>query len=320
MKRTLQGIGERKAIELVRDILDSKTELGQNDDCAVLEFGKHHLLLTTDVVIEGRHFPKGTEGRTIGWLVAAVNLSDIAAMGGRPLGLVISCALPRKTDVSFLKGIARGMKECAMKHGTEVVGGDTKESRTLSLAGCALGVVQKDRTMFRKGAKPGDVLAVTGELGSAAAGYHSLKHGKANESRRALKRLLKPSPLIEEGMMLSETGKVTSCIDLSDSLASCIHQLGEASGVGFEVEMDRIPVSKEVSRTGLEPGDAALYFGGDYQLLITHKERDFSTLKKKLGKMGTSLTQIGRAMRRGDKVLITQEGLEDLENRSYEHF
>jgi thiamine-monophosphate kinase len=318
--KTLHGIGERKAIELVREILDSKADLGQNDDCAVLEFGNHHLLLTTDVIIEGKHFPKGTDGKDIGWLVAAVNLSDIASMGGKPLGLVVSCALPKKTDVSFLKGIARGMKDCAAKHGTEVIGGDTKESATLSLSGCALGVVQKQKTMFRKGARPGDVLAITGKLGSAAAGYHSLKHGKARESRSYLRSLLRPNPLVEEGIALSETGKVTSCIDLSDSLASCVHQLGEASGIGFEVELERIPVSRSVSGMKLKRREASLYFGGDYQLLMTLKKRDFPILKRKLRKLGTDLSRIGRATRRLDKVLITSEGLESLENRSYEHF
>jgi thiamine-monophosphate kinase len=318
--KTLNTIGERKAIELVREILDSKADLGQNDDCAVLEFGNHHLLLTTDVIIEGKHFPKGTDGRTVGWLVAAVNLSDIAAMGGKPLGLVVSCALPKKTDVSFLKGIARGMRECAVKHGTEIIGGDTKEGPTLSLSGCALGVVRKDRTMFRRGARPGDVLAVTGELGSAAVGYHILKQGKSYESRKALNSLLMPNPLVEDGMALSETGKVTSCIDLSDSLASCVHQLGDAGGVGFEVELDRVPVSKEVPMKGLQRREAALYFGGDYQLLMTMKKRDFPTLERKLRKLSTDLTLIGKATRKRDKVLITRDGLESLENRSYEHF
>jgi thiamine-monophosphate kinase len=318
--KTLHTIGERKAIELVREILDSRADLGQNDDCAVLEFGNHHLLLTTDVIIEGKHFPKGTDGKDIGWLVTAVNLSDIASMGGKPLGLVVSCALPRKTEASFFKGIARGMRDCAAEHGTEVVGGDTKEGPTLSLSGCALGFVQKDRTLFRRGARPGDVLAVTGKLGSAAAGYHSLKHGKARESRRHLRSLLRPNPLVEEGMLLSETGKVTSCIDLSDSLASCLHQLGDASGVGFEVELEKIPASRVVSKMNLERREAALYFGGDYQLLMTMKKRDFPTLEKKLGKMGTDLTLIGKATRKRDKVLITREGLESLENRSYEHF
>jgi thiamine-monophosphate kinase len=241
-------------------------------------------------------------------------------MGGKPLGLVVSCALPKKTDVSFFERVAGGMKDCAAEHGTEIVGGDTKESPTLSLSGCALGIVQKDKTLFRRGARPGDLLAVTGKLGSAAVGYNILKQGKADESGKALKALLRPNPLVEEGMLLSESGKVTSCIDLSDSLASCVHQLGEASGVGFEVELDRVPVSREVSGTNLERREAALYFGGDYQLLLTMKKRDYPTLEKKLAKLGTPLTLIGKATSKRDKVLITRDGLESLENRSYEHF
>jgi len=320
VKSTLREIGERDSVKLIRAVLDSASDIGEGDDCAVLELGDNYLLLTTDVIVEGRHFPRGTDGRTVGWLVVAVNLSDIAAMGGKPLGVVVAAALPKHKSAAYLKAVSRGMKACAASFDTEVVGGDTKESRITTLAGFALGIAPKDKVMLRKGAKPGDMLAVTGTLGLAAAGYHSIKSKPKKGSKKGLEALLKPRPLIGEGLILSGTGKVTSCMDLSDSLASSLHQLSELNNVGFEVEYEKLPISKEVHSCGIEPKRAALYFGGDYQLLLTIKKNAFSGVKKSLKKSGTNLTIIGRVTKKADKILIVDDKIERLENKSYEHF
>lgn len=320
VKSTLREIGERDSVKLIRAVLDSASDIGEGDDCAVLEFGDNYLLLTTDIVVEGRHFPRGTDGHTVGWLVVAVNLSDIAAMGGKPLGVVVASALPKDKSAAFLKAVSRGMKACAASCDTEVVGGDTKESRITTLAGFALGIAPKNKVMLRKGARPGDVLAVTGALGLAAAGYHSTKSRSRKRSKKGLEALLKPRPLISEGLILSGTGKVTSCMDLSDSLASSLHQLSELNNVGFEIEYEKLPISKEVYSCGLEPKQAALYFGGDYQLLLTIKKSVFSSIRKRLKKSGTDLTIIGRVTKKTDKILIVDKKKERLENKSYEHF
>jgi len=316
----LERIGERDAIKLVREILEPTLDKGKEDDCAVLEFGKDYLLVTTDIIVEDRHFVRGTDGYTIGWLVVAVNLSDIAAMGGKPLGVVVSTAFPKGTNTTYLKDTARGMKACATRFGTEVVGGDTKESEILTLAGFALGCVPKNKVLLRRGAKSGDILAVTGEVGLAAVGYHCIKEGIKDKGKKAVEALLRPRPLVAEGQQLSGTGKVTACMDLSDSLASCIHQLSEASNVGFKVDYDKLPIAKEVAELGLQPKDAALYFGGDYQLLLTTHKDSFSDLKNRLRKLGTELTVIGKATKSTGKILIIDSRTEKLENSSYDHF
>jgi thiamine-monophosphate kinase len=317
---TLKEIGERNAIRLVRTILDPTLDKGRNDDCAVLEFGSDYLLLTTDVIVEDRHFLKGTDGYNIGWLAVAVNLSDIAAKGGKPLGLVVSAAMPKGTDTKYLEDIAKGMKSCADSCATQVVGGDTKESSILTLAGFALGVVPKSKIMLRSGARPGDLLAVTGTLGLATAGYSIIKKNPKVNKGKAVDALLRPRPLLKEGQLLSGTGKVTSCMDLSDSLASSVHQLSESSNVGFEVEYEKLPIANEVRDMGLEPRDAALYFGGDYQLLLTVKKDSCPNLRKMLKGIDTDLTVIGKATKNADKILIVGNKKEKLENTSYDHF
>jgi thiamine-monophosphate kinase len=188
------------------------------------------------------------------------------------------------------------------------------------LAGFALGVVSKDRIMLRRGAKPGDVLAVTGELGLAAVGHQKIKGGSKDRGMMAVEALLRPRPLVQEGMVLSSSGKVTSCMDLSDSLASSVHQMSKMSDLGFEVEFEKLPISREVGSQGMDPKEAALYFGGDYQLLLTLKNEDFADSRKALNEIGTELTVIGKATESTENTLRLDDESERLENRTYEHF
>lgn len=290
-------------------------ELGLEDDCAAIPMGDEYLLVTTDVVNRRTHIPRGATGRQVGWYTAAVNLSDIAAKGGRPLGLAVAMTLTRTLDVNYVKEIARGLDECCRAQGTEVIGGDTKEGPDVSLAGTAVGLVPKDQLMRRRGARAGDIVAVTGHLGRGGWGYRNLRQGKP-----ALDALLKPTPRIGTGRLLAESHQVTSCMDLSDGLAASLHQLSSVNGVSFEVEWQRVPLFPKLRRATLAARrEAALYMGGDYELLFTVGAKEWQKVDALLSTKGVVATAIGGVIE-GDENLLVAEEIAPLGSKGYEHF
>jgi thiamine-monophosphate kinase len=318
----LEDIGERKAISLTRAILSaaSKDELEMMDDCAALDIGDSYLLITTDMIVRSTHIPKSATPWQIGWHVVAINLSDIASMGGEPLGLVVALGLPRTTSESFFSDMVTGAYACASEYSTSIVGGDTKESDILTLTGCALGKVAKSDILRRKGAKPGDIVCVTGDRGRAAAAYHSLENDPKDE--QALKDLLEVQPRIREGRELAKSGIVTSAMDISDGLASSIFQLSRLNKTAFEIDFHRIPAHGKVldlsKELNISPEDLLVYFGGDYELLITMGEEGLEDLKK--GLSNTKFTKIGRVTENNTNTLIKDDKSSSLEDRGYEHF
>ncbi|HYS70940.1 MAG TPA: thiamine-phosphate kinase, partial [Thermoplasmata archaeon] len=255
----LGDLGERRAIEVLKRIFDRGQTPGIGDDCALVEWGDHYLLVTTDVVSQKMHVPPSATPFQVGWNLVAINLSDVAAMGGEPLGFVGALALPRTLDVNYLRELARGMDECAKEFGIAVLGGDTKEGTEITLAGTAFGRVRRDRVLLRSGGRPGDLLAVTGDLGRAGWAGRAIRAG--TEVARATDMLLRPNPRVEEGKLFAESGAVTSCMDISDGLGTTLAQMGEVAHVGFEVDWARLPVYPDVR--ALPPSEAqtlALYW------------------------------------------------------------
>src|SRR4030065_2538714 len=173
--KTLGTLGERETIRLIEKIIKSDATIGPGDDCAALDLGDRFLLVTTDMMVTRAHIPKGMSPYDIGWSIVAVNLSDIAAMGGSPLGVVTAIGITRGHPIDFIEQMADGMNDCAGRFNTTIVGGDTKEHDDLVLCGTALGLVSKKGILLRKGGKPGDLIAVTGSLGRAGSGLFSLK-------------------------------------------------------------------------------------------------------------------------------------------------
>jgi thiamine-monophosphate kinase len=323
-KVRLKDLGERKAQELIRDVFILRTldSEGMKDDCAAVEFGDDYLLITTDMIAEHTHIPKNATFWQVGWHLAAINLSDIAAMGGEPLGLVCALGLPFDFDDKNLNELMEGMNSCISKYGTSILGGDTKETESLTITGCAIGRVAKDEIMRRSGAMPGDIVAVTGELGRAGAAYHSLKNNIDLEN--ALKDLLEVQPRIAEGIILSDTKAATSCMDISDGLASSIHQLSKVNDVSFEIDFDKIPVSPEAKVTceklNLPLKEPVLYMGGDYELLVTIKEGQLEKPQRACSELGAGLTPIGKVIENNKNLLIKDGISTSLEDRGYEHF
>ena len=340
-------LGERWVVGRIQELLSDK---GVGDDCAYLPWGKDYLLATTDVITISTHLPWPSP-RAWGWHAAAVNLSDVASKGGEPLGVLLSLLLPPGTPAGTVLEMMRGAKECCARYGTRVIGGDTKEGPEIALAGTALGRVPRRQFMPRSGARPGDILGLTGELGTAAAGFLMLREGLAGRrpSERAggkaasmagggrpaargrrtggatglrgpVSRLLLPLPRVAEGRAAAATCRVHASTDLSDGLSASVHQLCIASGVGAELLWDSLPVSSSLRRLGMATEDWVLHFGGEYELLMAVPPAAWDRVQRAVARTKTAFTPVGRVLR-GRNVSLSGTGwARPLRYGGWEHF
>ncbi|VVB92070.1 Thiamine-monophosphate kinase [uncultured archaeon] len=312
---------ERELIARIAKLLARQGEntiLGAGeDDCAVLEIeGDDYLLITTDMLHRKTDFPIRMTGWQIGWMSVAVNLSDLASKGARPLGVVMAMGIPPDTEVGFIEEIVRGMDECAGKFGTQIIGGDTDSHDELTMVGTAFGLVRKELLIRRSGAKAGDIVCVTGNIGTAGAALIALDK-EIPVSLEVLKALFEPFPRINEGMALAESRAVTSMMDISDGLALSLHDIGKASGTGFKIYESRLPVLPAVKKLlkGGELLKAVVYTGGDFELLVTVAPDKIEKARKTC-----PLTVIGEVV---DEEFFIERGdgrVEELKALGYEHF
>ncbi|MDO5853664.1 MAG: thiamine-phosphate kinase [Thermoplasmata archaeon] len=260
-------IGERQLIEDFGTFIRTEGRVGPGDDAAIV--GKD-TVASTDIVTFDRHFPAGMTYEQFGWYAAAVSFSDLAAMGARPTGILAALALPDDLPAQAAYDIMSGVSQCSEFCGTGIAGGDTKPGPGV-VATTALGSMDGRTPMLRSGARPGDVVAVTGPLGGPAAGFLSLELGiDADEARQCL---YVPIPRVAEGAAMAESGAVTSCMDLSDGLGTALNTLCSASGVGMEIELSFIPrgpsVEEMAEASGKDVRDLLLEWGGEYELVFT---------------------------------------------------
>jgi thiamine-monophosphate kinase len=263
--------------------------IGDDASCHAPEPGKHEII-TADALVEGVHWDfKWCDPFSLGLKSAAVNLSDIAAMGGSPrrayLALALPAAVPALLVQQFLKGFLKGLKN----GGAWLAGGDTVASPGPWLISVTLqGVVARKEMIRRRGARPGDLILTTGELGGAAAGLALLKQGKKPMGwEQAAQRLLTPEPRLAEGRLLAATRKVSAMLDLSDGLAGDLRRLTESSQVGAQVFAGNVPVSLATRSVAQalrrDPLDWVLTGGEDYELLFTAAPRHAAGLIELLG-------------------------------------
>lgn len=280
---TVREIGERQLIDNIRSIIRPRsghTSVGPGDDAAVVDgINDGSVVISTDVVTKTRHFPEGMTYEQFGWTAAAVNFSDIASMGARPLGFLPAVTVPEDEDESSLYDIMSGIDQCCEFCKTDVVGGDTKFGE-LAIAGTAFGTMEGRKPMTRRGAQPGDIVAITGTLGNAAAGYYALKNGIEADDR--IFSLMVPVPHTEDGIRMSSTGIVRSCMDLSDGLANAASSICGMSRVGMEIEWEFLPVDDETKNIlescRLDVKETVTRWGGEYELLFTFDRKDIQKL------------------------------------------
>jgi len=303
-----------------------RAPIGIGDDAAALLLSPSSMLLaTTDMLIEGVHFDlKTTDLYSLGWKAAAVNLSDIAAMGGVPRFCLTALGIPPSLTVEQVDEFYRGFSVCIRKRGMVLVGGDTCSSpKGLIVSVTVLGEADRKRVLTRGGARPGDLIYVTGSLGDSGAGLELLKAGARSQkpgARRLIEKHLRPVPRVAEGRKLALSGLASAMIDVSDGLSSDLGHLCEQSGVGAEVFADRIPLSKELTSVkGLkqQPLEYALSGGEDYELLFTSPVE----LEREIMSLRVRAAVIGAITRKKGMRMVTEKGdVHPLVPGGYDHF
>ena len=291
------------------------------DDCAVLRLPPgHDSLVTTDFTLEGIHFRRDWHpAESVGHRCLARGLSDIAATGGEPVAAFLSLALPRDLPQAWVGRFLRSLISLAEKHGVTLAGGDTAESPNGIIADViVIGTAPKGKSVLRSGARPGDRIFVSGELGgSAAALVQMMAKPRKKLNPREYPRHFFPEPRVELGRILREKGPASAMIDTSDGLSTDLAHLCGESGVGAELDAALIPRAR-VGKPAREVDiDLALHGGEDYELLFT--ARPGKRVPKQIA--GVALTEIGQ-ITRGRKILIdNSKGIAyELAPRGWEHF
>ncbi len=322
------GLGERALIDRItrRLGMPSWVVVGPGDDAAVIEPERGaYEVLTTDSQVEGVHFDRRyVPPEAIGHRALAVNLSDLAAMGSKPRAMLLSLALPDSLDVAFLDRMMDGLLALASRHQVTVIGGNiTRSLGPLVVDVTATGTVRPRRRLTRDGARPGDVVYVTGAIGNAAVGLGALQSGQRSYPTSE-QRFLEPEPRVRAGMMLGRNRAASACMDLSDGLADAIRQIADASHVGITLDADTLPIDDEVRRwheaLGRDPVEAALQGGEDYELMFTVRPSHHGRLRdvrKRIGDL--HVTRVGIVTRERRLAMKTRERVRDLP-AGFEHF
>ena len=300
MKRHL---GEFELIARMARVLPLTGEgvrLGVGDDTAVVAPPRgEELCLTVDEVVEGVHFDRRYAPGDVGWKALAVNLSDLAAMGARPLWVLVALAFPRGEPPARLLGVARGIAACARRFGVAVVGGNVSRAPALSVAITAVGSVRPGRWLSRAGARPGDLLLGSGTFGDAALGLEAVA------APALARRQRRPMPRLALGRALA--GIATAAIDVSDGLAQDLAHVAEASGLAAVLEEACVPTSAAYRRraaTLADPMAPALAGGEDYELLLAVPPARLGAALAAARRTATPLSVLGRFERgRGVRIL-----------------
>ena len=293
-------------VELIRRIrylnapFQKNAQVGIGDDTAVLK-GKegYSYLFTTDTLVENVHFKwKFSSPSQIGWKALAVNISDIAAMGGYPLFALVTLGIPISTLFSTIKQVYEGILNLSSKLNMEISGGDVVRSPTFFISISILGEVESGRAILRSGAKPGDSLYLTGDIGAAACGLLCFNQ-KDNVLEPSIRKFLEekwltPFPRVKEAREIVAKGFATAMIDTSDGLSSDLYHILEESKVGAQIWEKSLPIAPETRESSLKlkksPVEIALQGGEDYELLFTASsavdvEKSISFPVSKIGKI-----------------------------------
>jgi len=346
-RRPVERVGELALLARIRARVTAagsspSVRLGIGDDCALVSVKPgEEVAVTTDFSIAGRHFEIAWHPpEAIGQRVLARGLSDLAAMGARPLAAFLSLGLPKElagsskprsakspAGTSWIDRFYDGLLALAAEFHTPLAGGDLAESPIAAADIVLLGAVPAGKALLRSGARPGDAIYVTGSLGGAAAGLEILRElarvrkgsraGGANtrgNMKETLYRHLYPQPRVKQGLWLAKRGFAAAAIDLSDGLSTDLAHLCDESGVAAEVDGGALPVTAGATL------EQAIHGGEDYELLFT--ARPNTHLPRKIA--GVAVTRIGQVVKRSAKQpivsLITAEGRQALEAQGWEHF
>ena len=313
-------LNEKKLIRRIRDSAPTGRALvqGIGDDCAVLRVPRgHELLVTTDFTLENVHFRRDWHRpEVVGWRCLTRGLSDIAAMGGEPLAAFLSLAVAGDVPQQWVDGFLKGLLAQAREFGVPLAGGDTAQSAGGIQADIVvMGSVPRGQAVLRSGAKAGEQIYVTGELGGSAAALARLMESKVAGAESKYARHFRPQPRVAVGQWLRRHGAASAMIDLSDGLSTDLEHICAESHVGAEIKAEAIPRAR-VGRPNKEVAlELALHGGEDYELLFTSVAAIPATVA------GVRVTRIGRTMRSTGMRLIGNDGKSRmLKAAGWEHF
>lgn len=328
-KELIKRILKKSSSNIVKNsFFDNRGIKSFKDDAALINFGDKYLVATSDILFKSTHFPNEMTYEQIGKKVVTVNVSDLAAMGAKPIGIIIAVGLPKEMLLDDFDNLINGILSACEEYEMMLIGGDTNESRELTISGTCLGIVDKNEVLMKDGANPGDIVAITGPLGLAAAGFEILfnkeiKLKDLNEDHKniALKHALNPDAKSKEGVLLAKNGFVTSCTDITDGLASEIGELVNSStqGIGITIYEEMIPLDSTVleiaRKVNKNPLEFILYYGEDFELLLTIAKDNFNEISAEI-----PLYKIGEVNSSGKMIIVKNDGeIEKLEPRGYEH-
>jgi thiamine-monophosphate kinase len=331
---TLASLGERGLIGRLRRRLPPPGPdvlVGVGDDAAAVRGRPETLLLTTDTLLEGVHFRRSTATlRDIGAKAIAVNVSDIAAMGGEPRYALLALALPPDLDVAEADELFAGVLDMAQEHGVALVGGDTCAGPSGVVLSVTLVGQVDGLPMRRSGAGPGDAILVTGSLGASAAGLAVLERGPATLAAAHVETVVRahrrPTPRVAESRQIRAAGGATAMIDLSDGLVTDLGHIAAESGVGAWIDVDTLPLAEAtlaVARAlGVDPLRWALSGGEDYELLFTATpDRAADLARAVTARTGTPVRRIGEVRPRAEGVrFVDRTGRPHAVTPGFDHF
>jgi thiamine-monophosphate kinase len=331
----LKDIGEFGFIERIArmgDIRSKGVVKGIGDDCAVMDIGgPEYLLITTDLMVERVHFLRHwASPEAIGAKSLAINLSDIAACGGKPLDAFISLAIPDNAELEWFDGFYRGMRELAEEHAVNLLGGDTTGSKTDLVINIAVtGTVPPEEVLFRHTAKVGDAIVITGPTGDSAAGLDILLLDSPEIPTRIAQRLkeahLSPRPHIREGRLLAESGSCRAAIDISDGLSSDLGHLCSESGLGAILYKERLPLGEDIARAARimkrDPMEWVVHGGEAYVLIAAVDGSVLPELQRSAEMIGSLMIPIGEFVKGRDIVMKRPDGSETrIASGGWDHF
>jgi len=321
-------LGERKIIELIWKQLEKmpKMPVAFGDDVSGCDLGNGRLaILKTDMLVDKTDVPPSMNLWQVARKTVVMNISDFAAKGVKPIAMLVSLGLPIKLTRRDIEEIGKGLNAGAREYGAYIIGGDTNEASDLVISLSLFGIAEKNTLMLRSGTKPGDLVAVTGSFGKTAAGLKILLDGlKApGEIRKILvESVLMPHARLKEGLALSKTKAVTAAIDSSDGLAWSLHEIANASNVGFLI--NKLPIAEEVEEFAeinrLDPLELTLYGGEEYELVLTIKPNLWRKAEKAVEEVGGKLLSIGKVTAERQVLIEINGKRRVVEPRGWEHF
>ena len=315
--------------ELIKKIIKRLPSPNIGDDCAAVPLGDSYLLITVDGIHEKTDIPKGATLYEIGWYACASTISDIASKGGKPLSILASLFIPKDMSEKDVMSFLKGVDDCASVYGSFLDGGDINYGDSFSADVVGLGIVEKRYYVSRYGARPGDVVIVTGTFGTPS-GALSMLQEELSVPDYIRRKLLMPTPRVRESILLISTGLITASIDSSDGLYESLRILSECSEVNITIDYERVPKDEWLETTFSEESvfKHVLFGGGEFELVMTARPEIVNYIGRISELTGTRISVIGKVYEgKGVKILVkgrplkvSERGWDSFKSQDNRHF